>query len=358
MSYAEQDNVIERLQIEAKRVMLDRVERPARDTFLRMWSQTKRDTIAFVRGLWSEPGTMDTQAFRKLNVRNRVNDFIGYRIGRQYRGEALAYIERAMRHAYRLQSATELWILDQVTPPNVKVRPRRSLSAYAPVGRPRTSREKIRKAAERVRQKVSREAWHDTPPAGRQDVNEDTGQPQSSYETWLDAWLKSWASALASSVALGAVSSSSPDRISRDLDYLRVGGRTPEQVLDTMIQGQVNVAVDDAQDDVHDDWGDVLTTRIWLSKNDARVCPICAKLDGMTEEQVAATYPDAQPGLVHGFCRCRWSAVPRDFQAMAGDLANPDADPRAMTILDPDTKKPMASVVVSFGDWQAETGVQ
>lgn len=354
MPYAHQDNVVERLHVEAKQVMRRKVEDPAQAMFIQQWTQARLDVSAFGRGVWAEAGpTMDVVKFKQLNVQQRLTDYMSHRLGDLYKREALAYIERIMRHAYRTQAMTTLWIMDQVTPPNVEVRPRRSIDAYTPTGRPRAHAHVRRKVSERerLRAKRARESWLDEPPEGQSNVDP-AGEPQPSYQHWLDAWLKGFGATAVSTAAMGAVSQATPRDFGASLDDLRVTGRTPEQVLSTMVRGQVNVAIDDAQDDMHDDWDQVLQTRVWLSKGDARVCPICRGLDGLTEEQVAAQHHGAEPGYVHILCRCRWMEVPNDFRALAGDLSNPSADPREMTILDPETGQPMATVIVSFPQWE------
>lgn len=70
-------------------------------------------------------------------------------------------------------------------------------------------------------------------------------------------------------------------------------------------------------------WGVTETrlVRVWDAKLDKRTCPTCSGLDG-TIVDVGETFPGgANPGSVHGRCRCIDVLVPAEFSRLTGAKA-------------------------------------
>lgn len=353
--YARQGNVLDRLALEQKRKVRTKAEEPARQMFMALWSHAVRDVIAHARGLWAEAGRggMSPELYARLGIQERMKRYVNDRIGRQFKPQAVDLLVKFMRAAYQWQYLTTLWILDSVTPPNIVVRPKRDLALYHPIGRKRPDRAVLARVRTKLRkQSAARESWLDAPPEGGQDVNATTGQPQSAWDTWLDAWLKGWGASAIANLGLAATRQSAAQDVAEAIARTLVEGRTPEAVLDTMVRSQINISVDDGNDDSEEDWGHITDTRIWVTRGDSRVCSLCRDLEGLTEKEVEEEWPGAQPGHVHPICRCRWFFRVRNFQSLTTDETRWErARGDEMVIRDPETGRPMATLVVEFGKW-------
>lgn len=340
-----QTDVVDRLTFQGRKLMRDRVERPMADTIVDGWNAAKKDIADFARGVWKSEGG-DRDVFGARRAKERIEAYMERRV-REFRGQARTVLHQTMRQSYRMQYLTSCWILDQVTPPNYRVRPRRNVDHYKVTG---TVQRGIGKKSEEAMVLVSPEAsrlvesWFDEPsdaPANRTEDGEATPSPLGR----MDSYLKAWGGTALVGLGMAATYNSDPDEVGGKIENTSAGGQNMDYALSRLVKTQVEVSVMDADDDVTADWGDLEEERFWGTMEDERVCDICASQEDLPEAEWEYHLP-AHPG-----CRCYPKRKPKSFKALAGDMGVPGADDRDMVFRDPDTGKPVGVVLVSFDNW-------
>lgn len=340
MKHASQPHVAERLGMDAKKIMRDRIENPAAAMIRDHWTRTKDDLAAFARGVWSQEGA-DQGLHLAEPARHRIQQHFEKSL-RDFRNEAVEIITVASRQAFELQYHLDHWILDQVTPPNVRVTPKRDPTMFSdPAARA------VRKVGIKVKESHHHhvhESWFTDPVEGSSQAGTD-GQPESSTEQRVDAWTKSWGQAAMTGIMLGGVQGDTPEDIDARVSDATAGGSNLDSVLDRIIRTQVQVSIADADDDFSDEHRDLIAERVWVTMDDERVCPLCASQAGLPESE----WEYAQP--LHPRCRCWARLVPKDYQDLAGADAVPGLAGDAMAIRDRQTGDVIGSVVVDFYSW-------
>lgn len=335
-----------------KKLLRDRVEHPAVTTIVDRWTQVKQDLSAFAQGVWEQE-----HADEGMHFADRARKRIVARIERElraFRDEAVGTLNTAKRQAYETQFYLTHWILDQATPPNVRVRPKRNPeSTYRPAGLPPRRWGPGARATEShvhgpdCHHEPLLETWFDEPPKGTENVT-GTGETEPSHEHRVDAWLKTWGAAAASALMLGSIQGDSSTDVGERVEDATANGYTIENILSRMVRTEVQVAIADADDDFRDDQKDLVTRRVWTTMNDERVCPRCAANEDLTDEEVQDDIP------LHPVCRCWWRIEPVAYQDLAGDGAVPGAGSTSMTFKDPATGEVAGQVVVEFDVWRQQ----
>ena len=333
MNYPRQGPTMIALYDEAKRTVRDRMETPAGEMATRAWLMCRDDIIAFSTGVWAE-GTSGRFLLPRVagDAKRRILHYAVYRL-KEFRSQLVALTGTVMRDTHRLSYLLQSWILDSITPPNIKVVPKMAtLQGYRPAGRARAFGKK--------------EAWQDEPPKGTPDTNKATGEQTPSYEHRIDRWLKGYSQYMSAAVSAGMVGMDSPDALGRRLAQVGAPeGISVADVLKRLVQTQVNISVVDGIEDVAKDWAPVITRRIWQTMLDGAVCPLCAENQDKVEDEWTANIP------AHPWCRCWPRVVPVDWRTLAGSSAMPGADPDEMVVIDPATGKPLALMRFTFDRW-------
>lgn len=331
MAYYQQDSVATRLAMDGKKLMRDRVEMPAAKLATVSWDAMKRDLAAYARGAWDQHGASGS-VYNAEAARRRIQARADSEL-RTYKGHVIHVVDQAMKQAYRHQLLIDHWILDQVTPPNHRVRLKRNPDSYHVHTRP------MRRIGLKAGRKA-REVFYEEPPT---ETPASDGSP--TYATRLEGWLKAWSASAFGGFALAAASGSDAAGAEAVIDQAKAAGQDVDTVMNRLIKTQVQVSIADADDDFLKDYGDLLEKRIWTTMDDERVCPICRGQEGLTQEEASYDIP------AHPLCRCWWRSLPRDFADLAGDLKVPGISPRAMAFRDPETGETSGVIIVSFDGW-------
>lgn len=337
MKHLKQAEVAERLGMDAKKIMRDRIENPAAQMIRDLWTSTKDDIAAFARGVWSQENAEQGLHLAEP-ARHRIQQHVD-RAMQVFRDEVVHIMKTAGRQAFELQYLLDHWILDQVTPPNVKVRPKRDATLLA--GLPRMQE---RPAGSKVKESGGHhhvgESWFTDPVEGAAPTGED-----SSAEQRVDGWSKAWTQAAITGIMLGGVQGDSPEDIEGRIDSATAGGSQLDSVLDRLIRTQVQVSIANADDEFSDDYSDMIEDRIWVTMDDERVCEDCESQEGLPEDEWTFDQP------AHPRCRCWARLVPKGFQGLAGGAAVPGVSDDSMAIRDPESGEVVGSVTVEFSGW-------
>jgi hypothetical protein len=336
MAYLQQAVVMKSLSMAGRKMLRDRVEKPAVTMVLEAWKSFLDDVAAFARGVWAREKA-EASPMGADRARARIIAYTDQQL-RSLRQDLTGFIGGAKIAAYRHHFLVAHWILDQVTPPNVPVRPNAArMDAYRPAGSER-------------RDIGIKEALYDEPTEGAQDLDPETGEQVPSHETRIDGWLKAWqAAALSGLVVSGAMGGDAEDAEAR-IETAKAGGNDLSALLSRLVSTEVQIAVADAEDDFGDDYGRLIEERRWTTMDDERVCPICAGEEGKTEAQARYHIP------AHPRCRCWWSVTPREYASLAGDQKAPGVGRTSMAFRDPVTGEVRGAVVVEFDVWKQRLG--
>jgi hypothetical protein len=317
------------LSMEAKKILRNRVEFPATRLIIDTWRDTVGAIAAYAAGSWALKHAGESPAVAQA-TKNEINFFAGnaVKVFRQY---AIRCLNTACWQAFRYQFLLDHWVLDQTTPPNIVVRPKRS-TEYHPTSRPR-------------RNIGVRESWFTDAPAGAQD-HDQAGKPVASPESRLDSYLKAWGASAFAGMTIGAMTGDTPDQAAARIANAKAGPLDITAVMKRLISTEVQVAIADADDQFVADWGGLIDERYWQTMDDERVCPICRSQEGKAFADAVYDIP------AHPRCRCWWKHMAKSWKKLAGEYAEPSADPGDMVARDPATNEPMAIVRVSFDRWQ------
>jgi hypothetical protein len=209
--YLQQDAVVNRLQQNGRKILRDRVELPASDLVTKRWEAVKADIMAYAAGVWSQHGAEQGPAYAEM-AKHRIDTYMGREL-QAFHKEVDGILKTAKRQAYLTQYMTSTWVMDQVTPPIIKVRPPRSI-VDAWKNRP-DIQPKVRRA---------RESWftepvsQDTTPQSPQDAERAKDQGEATGGERAEGWLKGWHAATMGALVLagvqGATAQDVQDRIS------------------------------------------------------------------------------------------------------------------------------------------------
>ena len=322
-----QDAVADKLTRKAGEIFQERIEDPYRERMKALWKVALADMKAHLAGLLHQASRLSADGKRKaapgraiaMALQPRMEDYVHHRIER-FTQDAIDLVYAGRMNAHRLQRQLTSWVLDQTTPPNLRVRPR--LPDHF------------------------REAYTTDPVTG--ELVEDKPTPAQRTSAWTRAW------ELGAIATLGMVLNrgGDPDEAGARVDGVKADGYDLGAAMDRVISGEVNIAAGDGVGRVDDEWDNVIDKWTWLTlygtgRLDSVVCEWCEERNG--EEMTDALWAEYEER--HPFCRCQPKVQPKDFQALAGAVGHPDADPRDMVIVDPATGKPIGSVVVEFAQW-------
>lgn len=314
MPYAQQDTVAERLGQDVRKILRDRVEKPAAKLILDRWEEVRGEIAAHARGTWGAHGGGDHMANAET-AKLRIVQFMDRHLA-AYRQEAARILRATQRQAHDTQYLSTVWILDQITPPNVKVRPRKDI-------------------LERWREGKLHESWAEQPSPDP--------KAEADGENRLEGWLKAWELSAIAGLTLGGVQgdddSDAFDRImGADAD-----GQDMINVLGRLIQGEIQLAINGGDELAGDEFDDLLEDRIWTTMEDEDVCDECQENAGQSEEDVG------EPPQ-HPWCRCWMQLIARGWQSLL-DAPIPGLGARSMAFRDPASGDLVGYVTVEFDEW-------
>lgn len=347
--FLQQRQVADRLAMDAKKMLRDRVELPASRIVLERWEQVRADIRAFARGVWEQTGARDNPLTAE-NAKQRIAAFMNTNL-LGFRNWVVDVVNNAKMQAYEHQFLTDHWILDQVTPPNIQVRLKRNPKEYKPTGG--------------FRRKMGvKEAWYDEgygsggaggggqwfdqPIAGRTDFKaDDKVTPIASHEMRFDLYLKAWAMAAFTGLAIAAIQGDEPEEVElRIEDAKTADGHRMETVLSRLIKTEVQVSIADSDDAFEEDFKDLVKRRYWKTMEDERVCPICRPNEGRTEAHATHGIP------AHVGCRCYWRMEAVSFKTLAGIFGVGRLGSGVMAVRDPRTGELTGTAVIDFEGWK------
>jgi len=321
--------VVRRLQEETLKA-LDAVSDKHWRTIESVWNEARGQMRGYILDVyhhffaderWSLAGLRTSGAWHVLNdglrsMTAEVRDTT-HRQARQ--GINAVYRESIVRHA---------WVLDQTTPPNIKIRiPHKQ------------------KLFEAARSMVSFYK-------GEEAI-------QKFGDRW-NAWSDGYYMALVNNLQMGALNGSSPSDAADEVDATRVN--TPAYgLLDAyqrMFAFETVNAINLAVSEVSSVNGDADVEQVWATRRDLKVCDDCDENEGLPEEEADGEIP------LHPNCNCYWRIVPASWAELlrtgdpdAYDLAvDMDAQgivPNAMVIRD-EAGKLAGYDTVEFGPWMKE----
>jgi len=317
MPYAQQEKVADRLGQDVRKMQRDRVEKPASAMIVDSWHQVQSDIATHARGVWGQHAAVDGVAYAE-GAKVRIAQFMDRQLA-TFRTEAVRVLHTAKRHAHDQQYLSACWILDQVTPPNVKIRPRREIH-------------------ERWQKAKLGEAWADQP-------IENAPTDEAAPANRLEGWLKAWQYAALAGLTLAGVQGDDDSEIAARIEAATADGRDIADVLGRLVQSEVQLSIDEGDQLAADEFEDYIEDRVWQTMEDEHVCDVCEENAGRSVDDVGDEPP------AHPWCRCWLRIIPRDWQSL---LDRPIARlaPGSMAFRDPSTGDVVGYVTVEFDKWE------
>lgn len=320
MTYLRQGPTLARLD-QAFRRRMRKTEAVLTDSLFQDWTATRDDLKlaiiteyrrSFGNDRWNLPRAKLLGALYRIErtTREHLDVFLAHTT--KAAGAALGRI----RHEEALGAA---WLLDQTTPPHVKVRIPPHLLREA----------QVYTGAEAAVQ------WTDR------------------WAHWVDAY----GATLNRNILLGALNESSVMDAADEVDASRPGSPSVDlfSVLSRIFSSEAIAAGAEAREEIAEANDDIVLAEIWQTLEDARVCDQCDPNDGLERDEVDDDIP------AHPNCRCFWRLVPQQW----ADLLKEDPDtaremdrrglvPDAMALWDDKEQEMTGAVIVDFDKWQDE----
>lgn len=325
MSYPKQIPMLTRLEAQTRKAMRDMENKDA-EAFIALWESAKARLRAAVAARyresfggqpWSRPAAHATGTFVRIekDARNILSHFVEMA---EHQGDVV------LRRHYNEEKKRAAWMLEQVTPPN-------------------------------VRPELKLDATH-SQEAARGIVSVFTGAAGAAViRERLGAWSSAYKDALINNLALGSLNASSSEDAVAEVDATRAG--TPSYDMLNVVERLARMLMlevqSEARRDFSEDNPDLSEAEIWQTMEDGRVCDECDPNDGLTRDEVS---PEDEIPL-HPYCRCYWRLAPVDWQTLAGPEMAAEMDARglnrdAMVIRNQDGSV-AAHLFVDFQEWEA-----
>lgn len=327
MSYPKQSTVADKLQNQSLKVLDVQIAKDWRKIEF-LWRQARLDMRAHIAAVYHRHFGNDRwniTALRasggwsvlEMNLRARIAKF---------RDESRVAAMDAINALYKESLLRHAWVIDQTTPPNIKVR-----IPY--------------------KQKLFE--------AGRSQVTY-YGGPQAAQafsERW-NTWSDGYYSALMTNLQLNAINEGTVSDATEEVDATRVN--TPAfgllDALQRMFSFETMNAINQAVSAVSDVNEEADVVQIWQTRQDMKVCDDCDENLGLTEEDADGEIP------LHPNCNCYWRVVPASWAQLlrSGDESDyeiatrMDAKglvPNAMAITDSEGNL-AGYTTVEFGKWK------
>jgi hypothetical protein len=295
----------------------DRVEKPAAAMILNRWEDVRGDIASHARGVWGQHAASDSVAYAE-GAKVRIAQFMDRQLA-AFRHEAVGVLRTAKRQAHDQQYLSACWIIDQVTPPNVKVRPRREIH-------------------ERWRARKLGESWADQP-------IENAPADEAHPENRVEGWLKAWAYSTLAGLTMAGVQGDEDEDVAARIEAATADGQDIGQVLGRLIQSEIQLSINEGDQEAADEFGEYIEDRVWQTMEDERVCDVCEENQGRSIDEVGDEPP------AHPWCRCWLRLIPRSWQGLS-DSPIAGLAPGSMAFRDPVSGEVVGYVTVEFDTWE------
>lgn len=317
-----QQKTVERLELEAMRAIDKIAAHGLRDT-QRAWDTAKSRMKEVISGIYlgqfqrSTWNIVDATRYQTLNaIDMRVGSVLA-----DYQDISVKIVSRTLREIYREAVLRQAWILDQTTPPNIRVNLPRSPIFFE---------------------------------SARDYMGPDN---DTSWKVRWSAWLDAYRDNLYQNLRLGSMNESTVGDARDEVDATRPGSPRSDMwdSFRRIVEHQVEVTNAAAAGDVVGANPDLGIEEIWQTRYYARVCEICQSNAGLTRDEADGDIP------AHPNCGCYWRLVPKSWASLLRNGSDKDKSlakamdahgevPNAMLVFNDDGNL-VGSVIVKFNDW-------
>ncbi len=286
MSYPKQDSVINRLHDESL-VALDALQEKSWTKISRQWDECRRDLRGLILDTYRQyfrEGRWNLTMLKASGAAHVLTHGIAQRLA-EFRSQSHFEAKTHLNEIYKQSILRSAWILDQTTPPNIKIRIPHRVRLFE---------------------------------AGA--VNYYTGEKAAEQlgQRW-GSWVDSYNSALLNNIQMGALNESSMLDAADEVDATRVN--TPQSdlldALQRVFMYESAMAQSHASSMVIQTNEELDVEEIWETRRDVRVCDDCDANEGLTQEEADGTIP------MHPNCNCYWRIVPASWAKLLRS-GNPD----------------------------------
>lgn len=326
MGYPKQASVVKALQTESIKAV-DAVQDKGWGKVQRLWGKTRQDLRNHIRDAYRHhipQGNWDLPMATVTGARSAVMQGIDSRLA-AFKENSHAAGKAALNAVYRESLLRHAWVLDQVTPPSIRVRIPHRLRLY----------------------ESSQVSFMQGPEAAAQFA-----------DRW-NGWVGAYSASIQHNLMLGMINGSTPDDAADEVDASRAGSPSlgildalyrlfQSEAAYSLARGINEVAAaNEAMDPVE----------VWQTRDNMRVCEICEANAGLTRDEADDDIP------AHPNCNCYWRLVPKSWADLlkSGDLDDQELSrimdakglvPNAMVIRDADGNV-AGQTIVTFDEWKA-----
>ena len=238
----------------------------------KMWEATKRALKAaiveeyhrdFGKESWDSTTAKSKGTFLRIerHIRNILQSFAD---------SSVPFLAQALHQHREERKIRMAWMLDQTTPPGIhpKLQGRRV---------------KAREAEPFISGSLARVLVGD--------------EAMAAWAERWGMWLGAYQSTLMNNIALGSMGGSSPFDAGEAVDSARPGSPNADlwSVMERIFRTEIIGAQSQAAGEFSDENDDLLTTEVWVSHHNGRVCPECEDNDGQTREEIGDDDPPIHP---------------------------------------------------------------
>jgi hypothetical protein len=298
------------------------LEDQGREFLLAVWDATKHDLETliireyrqdFPKGNWTAAGAAHRDTL------GRIQRAAGERLD-HFRSQVREFFPGAMRELAEHEAHRQLWMLDVLTPPSLRVKP--------PMLKPR----------EALAPQDYSAGWYEA----------------------LDNWVQAFQETLGANLRLEALHEGGAMDAADEVGSTLIGGFDPSDKFKALFTNQALLAQQAARDGVADSNEELVAEEIWRTMEDTGVCPICDPRDGVSLSEIGDEIP------AHFNCRCFSQLVPRDWATLlrSGDpddrevarmMDDADMVPNAMAVRGPNGEL-TAHFTIDFNKWTQGRG--
>lgn len=319
MGYAHQDSTITRLQKETLSA-LDKTRKSNYEKLSLLWDSYRGRLQITIMRFYHQVAANKNWTYRDfgrirgplaISVRSLLSAF---------HAESIPLVKRAQKKIYEQSVLMHAWALDQVTPPNVKIKAPSLPMREAVVIR------------------------------GPDDF-------EARWTTWMDAYN----SALVHNLTLNALNEGPLEDAVDEVDATRANtpAYTLIDALNRIYDWEAMNAISEGASDIAGMNGEALEEEIWQTRGDLRVCDECNDNIGLSVEETG--YPPLHPN-----CNCFTQLVPKSYaellrsgdlddRALADQMMRDGVAPNALIIRN-ENGEITSKAIVDFDQWTEEQG--
>lgn len=322
-----QQQVIQRLEKETLR-SFDKIVAFGMNGVEKTWNKAKQrmeDAISKIYMDAFKSSTWNIVDATRMGLLRKIDMMVGAILS-EYQEESVRSVSRVLREIYKDSVFHHAWMLDQVTPPSIKVKVPES-----PV---------LLEADNNVMIRTYKGPDSDT-----------------TWKVRWSAWQDAYRDALYQNLRLGALNESSLADARAEVNATRPGSPQSDmwdafkRILEhqsevSFVLAAMDVAVANPEMDVEE---------VWQTRYYDRVCEVCQDNEGLTRQETNEEIP------AHPNCGCYWRLVPRTWASLLKRGSDEDKKlaramdahgevPNSMMVFNNEGKL-VGSVVVKFNEW-------